>query len=102
VSDSLLYYIANNSEEKSAGRSNVRVTGQILPVTQNVLNQKRYAKACIKESLRLFPIAVAILRTMQMDVCIGRYKIPAEVRDVFLYFYLLCIIYYVQFNPITN
>ncbi|KYM77834.1 Cytochrome P450 CYP12A2 [Atta colombica] len=64
-----LYYIANNSEENLREEVMSVLLDKTLPITQNVLNQKRYAKACIKESLRLFLIAVAILRTMQMDVC---------------------------------
>ncbi|EGI69559.1 Cytochrome P450 CYP12A2, partial [Acromyrmex echinatior] len=69
----------NNPEEKLRKEIMFVLRDKISPVTQNVLNQKRYAKACIKESLRLFPIAVSILRTMQTDVCLGGYKIPAGV-----------------------
>ncbi|KYQ51067.1 Cytochrome P450 CYP12A2 [Trachymyrmex zeteki] len=76
VSGSLLYYIANNSEKQEKLREEVIsvLPDKTSPVTQNVLNQKRYAMACIEESLRLFPIAIAILRTMQADVCIEEYK----------------------------
>ncbi|KAL0112643.1 hypothetical protein PUN28_012133 [Cardiocondyla obscurior] len=79
VSGSLLYYIANNPEKQEKLRAEVMsvLPDKTSPVTQNVLNQTRYAKACIKESLRLFPIAIGTLRTMQTDVCIGGYKIPA-------------------------
>ncbi|KAG5346985.1 C12A2 protein, partial [Acromyrmex charruanus] len=77
VSGSLLYYTANNLEEKLRKEVMFVLRDKTSPVTQNVLNQKRYAKVCIKESLRLFAIAVSILRTMQKDVCLGGYKIPA-------------------------
>ncbi|KYN27695.1 Cytochrome P450 CYP12A2 [Trachymyrmex cornetzi] len=79
VSGSLLYYIANNPEKKLREEVISLLPDKTSPVMQDVLNQKRYAKACIKESLRLFSIAVAILtiRTIQTDVCIGGYKISA-------------------------
>ncbi|KYN37750.1 Cytochrome P450 CYP12A2, partial [Trachymyrmex septentrionalis] len=64
VFGSLLYYIANNPKEKLREEIMSVLPDKTSPDTQNVLNQKRYAKACIKKSLRLFPIAVAILRTM--------------------------------------
>ncbi|XP_011164781.2 cytochrome P450 CYP12A2 [Solenopsis invicta] len=79
VFSSLLYYIANNPEKQEKLREEVMslLPDKTSPVTQDVLNQTRYAKACIKESLRLFPLAVGNLRTMRTDVCLGGYKIPA-------------------------
>ncbi|XP_072761568.1 probable cytochrome P450 12a5, mitochondrial isoform X2 [Anoplolepis gracilipes] len=76
---SLLYYIANNPEKQEKLREEVM---SVLPdktssITYDVLKQLRYTKACIKESLRLFPVSIGNLRTMQTDVCIGGYKIPA-------------------------
>ncbi|XP_011686066.1 PREDICTED: cytochrome P450 CYP12A2-like [Wasmannia auropunctata] len=79
VSASLLYYIANNPEKQEKLREEAIsvLPDKTSPVTPDILNQTRYSKACIKEVLRLFPIAVGNLRTMQTDVCIGGYKIPA-------------------------
>jgi len=54
------------------------------PVTHNVLSKSPYVRGCIKESMRLFPIASNILRTMQTDVTIGGYIIPKGVRVIFL------------------
>ncbi|XP_011686055.1 PREDICTED: cytochrome P450 CYP12A2-like [Wasmannia auropunctata] len=75
----LLYYIANNPEKQEKLREEVM---SVLPdktsrVTPKILDQTRYAKACIKESLRFFSITLVVLRTMQTDVCIGGYRIPA-------------------------
>lgn len=81
----LLYYIATNPEKQEKLREEVMsvLPDKTSPVTHNVFNQTKYAKACIKESLRLFPIANGVLRTMQTDVCLGGYKIPEGVRDTF-------------------
>ncbi|KAL6260930.1 hypothetical protein P5V15_008458 [Pogonomyrmex californicus] len=76
---SMLYYIANNPEKQEKLREEVMslLPDKTSPVTQEVLDQTKYAKACIKESLRLFPISLGTLRTMQTEVCLGGYKIPA-------------------------
>lgn len=75
----LLYYIANNPEKQEKLREEVM---SVLPnktslVTHDILNQITYTKACIKESMRLFPITIGIQRTMQKDTTIGGYRIPA-------------------------
>ncbi|KAL6431239.1 hypothetical protein ACFW04_007137 [Cataglyphis niger] len=75
----LLYYIASNPEKQEKLREEVL---SVLPdktslITYDILQQLRYTKACVKESLRLFPAAIGNLRTMPTDICIGGYKIPA-------------------------
>lgn len=58
------------------------MTKKDSPVTYDSLNQVPYLKACIKESLRLSPIAFGNLRTMVNDVIIGGYKIPKDVHVI--------------------
>ncbi|KAL6433664.1 hypothetical protein ACFW04_005741 [Cataglyphis niger] len=75
----LLYYIANNPEKQDKLRKEVM---SVLPsktslVTYDMLNQIPYAKACIKESMRLFPTTIGVQRTMQKNISIGGYRIPA-------------------------
>ncbi|CAL1679137.1 unnamed protein product [Lasius platythorax] len=79
VAGATLYYIANNPEKQEKLREEVMflLPDKTSPITHKVLNQTRYTKACLKESLRLFPIFIGNLRTMQTDVCIGGYRIPA-------------------------
>ncbi|XP_012222030.1 probable cytochrome P450 12a5, mitochondrial isoform X2 [Linepithema humile] len=74
----LLYYLATNPEKQEKLREEVMsvLPDKTSPVTHNVLSQTKYAKACIKESLRLFPVAIGTLRTVPTDVCLGGYKIP--------------------------
>ncbi|XP_015120970.1 cytochrome P450 CYP12A2 [Diachasma alloeum] len=74
----LLYHIAINHRVQEKLRAEVEnlLTEKISPVTYDILNNIPYLKACIKESLRLIPIAIGNLRTMQKDVVIGGYQIP--------------------------
>ncbi|XP_029158487.1 probable cytochrome P450 12b2, mitochondrial [Nylanderia fulva] len=82
IAGSLLYYIANNPEKQEKLREEVMsvLPHKTSPITYEILTQLKYAKACIKESLRLFPVSIGNLRTMQTDVCIGGYRIPAGIN----------------------
>jgi len=81
----LLYHIANNPKKQEKLREEVMsvLPDKIMPITHDILKRIPYVKACIKESLRLFPIFNANLRTMQTDVTIGRYVISKGVRTNF-------------------
>ncbi|XP_024874378.1 cytochrome P450 CYP12A2-like [Temnothorax curvispinosus] len=74
----LLYYMANNAEKQEKLREEAI---SVLPdktthITEDILKNVSYVKACIKESMRLFPIVSGVLRTMQRQVSIGGYTIP--------------------------
>lgn len=49
------------------------------PVTKDVLSQAQYAKAVLKESLRLRPVSVGIGRILQNDAQFSGYNVPAGV-----------------------
>ncbi|XP_043279339.1 cytochrome P450 CYP12A2-like [Venturia canescens] len=80
---SMLYYIASNPPVQEKLREEVlrALPDKNSPVTYEILKSKiPYLKACVKESLRLSPIAFANLRTMTKDVVIGGYEIPAGIN----------------------
>lgn len=52
------------------------------PVTYEILNKIPYLKACIREVLRLAPIAIGNLRTMKTNVVVGGYQIPKGVSKL--------------------
>ncbi|KAK0095165.1 hypothetical protein PV326_009082 [Microctonus aethiopoides] len=75
---SLLYYISINPRVQEKLREEVY---NVLPdktssITFDILNKIPYLKACIKETLRLAPIAIGNLRTMQTDTVLGGHQIP--------------------------
>lgn len=104
VAGATLYYIANNPEKQERLREEIMsmLPDKTSPITYEILNQTRYTKACIKESLRLFPIFIGTLRTMDTDACIGGYKIPAGVcvTPPFLSFQLLIITFVIFFSSL--
>ncbi|XP_065349171.1 probable cytochrome P450 301a1, mitochondrial isoform X1 [Cloeon dipterum] len=53
------------------------------PVTNDMLNETKYLKACIKESMRLLPVVTANARTTTEEIILSNYKIPPKV-DVLL------------------
>ncbi|XP_011314941.1 cytochrome P450 CYP12A2-like [Fopius arisanus] len=74
----VVYHIAINSRVQEKLREEVEnvLPEKTSPMTYDVLNKIPYLKACIKEALRLTPIAIGNLRTMQKDTVIGGYRIP--------------------------
>lgn len=83
MTGALMYYIATNPEKQDKLREEAMsvLPDKTSPVTAEILHETKYAKACIKESLRLFPVSIGNLRTMQTDVSIGGYKIPKGVSN---------------------
>lgn len=50
-------------------------------VTDEILIKANYAKACLKESLRINPISVGIGRTLTQDIALSGYRIPKGVKQ---------------------
>jgi len=50
------------------------------PITFQMLDEMRYLKACIKESLRMMPVITGNARTTQTDVVLSNYVIPKGVK----------------------
>ncbi|XP_046751899.1 cytochrome P450 CYP12A2-like [Diprion similis] len=73
-----MWYIATNpkAQEKLREEATHVLPKKTSPVTADTLNNVPYLKAVIKESLRLAPVAMGVLRTTNSDVVIGGYRIP--------------------------
>ncbi|KAG7196814.1 hypothetical protein KM043_016927 [Ampulex compressa] len=80
----LLYYLACNQDKQEKLREEILkvMPNGSSPITLDILNKMSYLRACIKESLRLFPISIGTLRTMQSDVVINGYKLPKGIDVV--------------------
>ena len=80
----VLYNIALNSscQEKLYQEVINVLPKKNLPVTTKTLSKIPYLKACVKEALRLNPVALGIGRTMQKDCFIGGFQIPKGTQIV--------------------
>lgn len=83
----MLYYISINPRVQEKLREEVynALPDKTSSITFDILNKIPYLKACIKETLRLAPIAIGNLRTMQIDTVLGGYQIPKGVRLFYNY-----------------
>lgn len=85
-----LYFLAKNPDKQQKLFEEIQ---RYLPdknqaVTSDILNNLKYLKACIKESMRMKPIAIGNIRLMQKDTVLSNYKIPKGVEVVMPNFYL--------------
>lgn len=78
----ILYHLATNpvSQEKLNHEAQILLSAPQSPVTKQILNQAQYAKAVLKESLRLRPVSVGIGRTLDKDAEFSGYSVPKGVR----------------------
>lgn len=77
----ILYHLATNptAQEELNREAHILLATPHSPVTKNVLNQAQYAKAVLKESLRLRPVSVGIGRTLDKDAVFSGYTVPKGV-----------------------
>nr|KAG5711370.1 hypothetical protein BaRGS_006067 [Batillaria attramentaria] len=74
---SVLYCLATNPEAQfRLHRELDDLVSPGSPLTSDVMNKLTYLKACVKETLRLFPVTLEISRVCPKDAVIGDYKIP--------------------------
>ncbi|XP_035220008.1 LOW QUALITY PROTEIN: probable cytochrome P450 12a4, mitochondrial [Stegodyphus dumicola] len=75
----LLYHLAKNPDKQQILYEEIR---KVLPnesdkITPTVFGELRYLKSCLKESMRLDPIVRGNARTLDHDVVISGYRVPA-------------------------
>ncbi|CAG9859105.1 unnamed protein product [Phyllotreta striolata] len=75
----LLYHVANHPEvqEKIHQEAQKLLPSSDTEVSESLLREATYARAVLKESLRLRPISVGVGRILQNDVEFSGYTIPA-------------------------
>ncbi|XP_025204934.1 probable cytochrome P450 49a1 isoform X1 [Melanaphis sacchari] len=85
---SILYQLSRHPEKQKKLREEIRT---VLPnadskLTSNKLEQLQYLKACIKETLRMYPVVIGNGRCMTKETIISGYKIPKGVQVVFQHY----------------
>lgn len=75
----LLYHLAKNPEKQDILYQEINglLPSKDMKITPTIYNEQRYLKACVKESMRLNPVIGATVRTLENDVVLSGYKVPA-------------------------
>ncbi|XP_050442824.1 probable cytochrome P450 49a1 [Adelges cooleyi] len=85
---SVLYQLTQHPDKQKKVREEIK---KVLPyadtkLTSAKLEQLQYLKACIKETLRMYPVVLGNGRCMTKDTVVGGYKIPKGVQIVFQHY----------------
>lgn len=82
---STIYQLSKNPEkqEKLFRELQKVLPNKDEPITQNVLENIPYLRACIKETLRMYPVTIANGRSLQSDAVINGYHIPKGTHVLF-------------------
>lgn len=80
----IVYHLAKNPQVQNTLYDECRalLPNTYSPVTKEVLHQAQYAKAVLKESLRLRPVSVGIGRVLQKDAEFSGYCAPQGVSNI--------------------
>ncbi|KAJ9595930.1 hypothetical protein L9F63_012877, partial [Diploptera punctata] len=76
-----LYYLAKNQDKQQILFEEIikHLPNKNGRITSDTLNQLKYLKACIKESMRITPIAIGNIRQLVKDMVLGGYHVPKGV-----------------------
>lgn len=80
----LLYCLAKHPEAQARAREEVL---SLLPsadskITPSVVNKMSFVKACLKEALRVHPVALGVGRFLSKEAVVGGYRVPPGVKCV--------------------
>ncbi|XP_075168655.1 cytochrome P450 49a1 [Haematobia irritans] len=83
---STIYQLAKNPEKQQKLFEELQrlfPTPHEAEINQNVLEQIPYLRACVKETLRMYPVVIANGRSLQSDAIINGYHIPKGTNVIF-------------------
>lgn len=78
----IILAMATNRDKQDILRKEIATTSRDSPLTLESLEKMPYLKACIKESIRLYPATTGTARRTNQDIEIDGYKIPKGVDFV--------------------
>ncbi|KAJ9592494.1 hypothetical protein L9F63_015910 [Diploptera punctata] len=85
---SILYQLSLHPDKQEQLYNEIQqvLPSQETPITSQHLEQMSYLKACIKETLRMYPVVIGNGRCMTRDTVIAGYQIPAGTHVVFQHY----------------
>nr|XP_024218841.1 probable cytochrome P450 301a1, mitochondrial [Halyomorpha halys] len=83
---SILYQLSLHEEKQNKLYEEINRVVQKGPITMKKLDQMLYLKACIKETLRMYPVVIGNGRCLKKDTVICGYLIPKGTQIVFQHY----------------
>ncbi|KAG8226449.1 hypothetical protein J437_LFUL003441 [Ladona fulva] len=85
---SMLYNLSKNQDKQQLLFEEIKkfLPNKNDPITVEMVEEMKYLKACIKESMRTLGIVVVNLRGTPKDIVIGNYRIPKNVNVMMPHF----------------
>ncbi|RZF38821.1 hypothetical protein LSTR_LSTR000524 [Laodelphax striatellus] len=84
---SILYQLSQNQDKQEIL---VKEIDKVVPgdskLTSKMLDELKYLRACIKETLRMYPVVIGNGRLVTNDTVLGGYMIPKGVQVVFQHY----------------
>ncbi|XP_069672594.1 probable cytochrome P450 301a1, mitochondrial [Periplaneta americana] len=79
-----LYYLAKNQDKQEKLFQEIHrvLPDKTQPITYDILNELKYLKACIKECMRITPVAIGLHRKLPKDIVLSNYRVHKGVDAV--------------------
>ncbi|KAG7204439.1 hypothetical protein KM043_004876 [Ampulex compressa] len=85
---STLYQLALHPEKQALAYEEVKsvLPGKNMKMESTHIDKLKYLRACIKETLRMYPVVIGNGRSMTKDTIISGYRVPKGVHVVFQHY----------------
>jgi cytochrome P450 family 49 subfamily A len=81
---STMYQLSQNQDKQEKLYDELKnlLPNKDTPITPATLENMPFLRACIKETLRMYPVVLGNGRSLQSDAIIGGYNVPKGVSNI--------------------